>query len=55
MPNECLTNRAEGQPEPVSDDRLDHADHRHFQTGRPPGADGDERLDRADREVGQRC
>src|SRR5947207_2063476 len=46
-----LTDRAEGEPEAVSDGRFDDADDCHFKAGRPPGTNGDQRFQRTDREM----
>src|SRR5205085_3807555 len=45
------TDRAEGEPQTVGHGGFDHADDCHFQSGCPPGANGNQRFQRADGEV----
>ena len=44
---------AQAEADGVGDDALDGTDYGHLQAATPPGADGDQRLCRADRKVGQ--
>src|SRR5438477_10865555 len=49
--NYVLTDRAKREAKAVSHRRFDHTDDCHFQSRRPPGANGDERFQCADCEM----